>query len=193
LETGELQRLGSTTIHQTNVRLIAATNKDLKKMVSQNLFREDLYYRLHIVPIHLPPLRERPEDVVALAQRFLDEYNKKYALRKTFSAGTIQAFLGYSWPGNVRELKNIIERLVVMAQSSEIRVSDIPEEIKANVNMKSVVKNKVPLIEAKKEFEKHYIVDALNKSDKKVARASILLGIAQKNLYKKIKEYNIKL
>ena len=120
LETGEIQRVGSTSVISTNVRIIAATNKNLKNMVSENLFREDLFYRLNVIPINIPPLRDRPEDILPLAQSFLSGYNKKYAFQKSFSAATIQAFLSYNWPGNVRELRNVVERLAITSQGNEL-------------------------------------------------------------------------
>ena len=104
LETGEVQRLGATALRRTNVRLIAATNKDLKQMVAGKTFREDLYYRLNVIPLMLPPLRDRPEDIRALAQQFLEGLNRKYQTRKFLSAKTIRMFQRYDWPGNVREL-----------------------------------------------------------------------------------------
>ncbi|HZK70561.1 MAG TPA: sigma-54 dependent transcriptional regulator [Clostridia bacterium] len=194
LQEREFERVGGSGTIKINFRLIASTNKNLLNEVEKGNFRSDLFYRINVMPVNVPPLRERKDDIGIISNYFLGQLSKE--MNRTISPLTteiIDILNSYDWPGNVRELKNIIERLVVMAQSSEIRISDIPGEIKANANMKNVLNKKVSLNEAKKEFEKHYIIDALNKNDRKVASASILLGIAQKNLYKKIKEYNIKL
>lgn len=109
-----------------DVRVVAATNRDLGQMVRDKTFREDLFYRLNVVPITIPPLRERRDDIIPFAESFLEELNKKYNLRKRLTASACQAMLNYAWPGNVRELKNIIERMVIMSGSDQIRAEDLP-------------------------------------------------------------------
>lgn len=188
LETGEIQRLGGTTLQKTNVRLIAATNRDLKTMINQKLFRSDLYYRLSVIPINLPPLRERPEDILVLAQKFLEELNRKYALTKKFTTQTKQAFLNYSWPGNVRELRNVIERLVITSKDDNLNFEDnTPLSGKTNTKtadrlyrgtLKSVVK----------AVEKEYINQVLSECDGRVGEAARRLGIHRTLLYRKMRK-----
>ena len=191
LESSEAKRLGDTTIYQANVRFIAATNRDLKAMVSQKLFRSDLYYRLNVIPINLPPLKERPEDILALAHKFLEELNKKYALKKTFSTQATQAFFNYSWPGNVRELRNVIERLVITSAGDILNFEDDslvnaktridttecrPEtNIVYNGTLKSVLKS----------VEENYIHQVLTECGGRVGEASKRLGIHRTMLYRK--------
>ena len=118
LEDKKIRRLGGTQLHEIDVRIIAATNHDLREAIKAGRFREDLFYRLHIVPIHLPPLRERPEDVIALSEYFLSEYAKKFSRSfKGLGKDSQALLLAYRWPGNVRELRHVIERICIMPQS----------------------------------------------------------------------------
>jgi len=192
IESSEAKRLGDTTIYQANVRFIAATNRDLKAMISQKLFRSDLYYRLNVIPINLPPLRERPEDILALSHKFLEELNMKYALNKTFSTQASQAFLNYSWPGNVRELRNVIERLVITTAGDILNFEDdslaygkicldtaecMPElnRVVYSGTLKSVLKS----------VEEKYIDQVLNECGGHVCEAARRLGIHRTMLYRK--------
>lgn len=120
LESGEIRRIGGTNTRKVDVRVIGATNRDLRKMIADNSFREDLFYRLNVLPITIPPLRERPEDIPALADKFLKELNEKYGQNKRFATSTVNAFLDYFWPGNVRELRNVVERAYVISPGPEI-------------------------------------------------------------------------
>lgn len=192
IESSETKRLGDTTIYQANVRFIAATNRDLKAMISQKLFRSDLYYRLNVIPISLPLLKERPEDILALAQKFLEELNKKYALKKTFSTQAIQAFLNYSWPGNVRELRNVIERLVITTASDVLNPEDDSlvnkMRLKTELNypeskrmvyqgtLKSVIKS----------VEEEYVNQVLAECGGRIGEAARRLGIHRTMLYRKM-------
>ncbi|MDP4127249.1 MAG: sigma 54-interacting transcriptional regulator [Bacillota bacterium] len=193
IESSEAKRLGDTTIYKTNVRFIAATNKDLKTMVSQNLFRSDLYYRLNVIPISLPPLNKRPEDILALAYKFLEELNKKYALKKTFSTQATLAFTNYSWPGNVRELRNVIERLLITSASDTLdfdsdslvygitssetteRISNTNQEVYSGT-LKSVLR----------DVEEKYIHQVLTECGGRVGETARRLGIHRTMLYRKI-------
>ncbi|WP_243450281.1 sigma 54-interacting transcriptional regulator [Desulfosporosinus sp. Sb-LF] len=180
LESSEVQRLGDTSIYKANVRFIAATNKDLKAMISQKLFRSDLYYRLNVIPIKLPPLKERAEDILIFAHKFLKELNKKYALKKAFSAQATQAFLDYSWPGNVRELRNVIERLVITSTSDilyfEYDLECLPEiDIAYQGTLKSVMK----------AVEEKYIHQMLAECGGRVDEAARRLGVHRTMLYRK--------
>ncbi len=120
LETGEFQRFGGVAIKKSDVRLVAATNKDLASMVTRGVFREDLYYRLNVIPVSIPPLRERPEDILKLSDKFLKEFNAKFGTDKAFSKNLLVNFMNYSWPGNARELRNLIERLVIISSGKEL-------------------------------------------------------------------------
>lgn len=189
LETGEVQRVGSTSVNKTNVRVITATNRDLKAMVNQNLFRNDLYYRLNVIPIKLAPLRDRPEDIEILAGKFLDELNRKYALKKSFTNQAKQAFLDYSWPGNVRELRNVIERLVITSSGDELNF-----ELDPSIGSKANAENREDkpqnmyrgtLKSVLKSVEEEYIKQVLEECDGRVGEAARLLGIHRTALYRK--------
>lgn len=193
LQEREFERVGGSGTIKTDFRLIASTNKNLIQEVEKGNFRNDLFYRINVMPINLPPLRERKDDIEILANYFVSQLSKEMNRGSCLLAPEIiDILVAYNWPGNVRELKNIIERLVVMAQNSEIKISDMPEELKMNANIKNS-HNKASLTKAKKEFEKQFIIDSLNRNNRNVAKTSETLNIAKKNLYKKIKEYNINL
>lgn len=132
LQDKTLVRLGSTRPIPVDIRVIAATNRDLQAMVEARQFRSDLFYRLNVVPIHVPPLRERKEDILPLIQYFLDEINAQYALEKRFSEQALAALLDYDWPGNVRELRNMIERLIVTAPEPLIRSEYLPASLRSH-------------------------------------------------------------
>ncbi|HHW42735.1 MAG TPA: sigma 54-interacting transcriptional regulator [Desulfotomaculum sp.] len=197
LETGEIQRLGSTAIIKTNVRVIAATNRDLKAMVSQKLFRSDLYYRLNVIPIYLPPLRERPEDILALAHKFLEEFNRKYGLEKMFTEQAIKAFLKYTWPGNIRELRNVVERLVITTSGDDLYFQNdpsvsggissktensLPETLETKIACKGTLKS---VLEA---VEEYYIRQVLSECNGRIGEAARRLGIHRTMLYRKMKK-----
>ncbi|MBN2897431.1 MAG: sigma 54-interacting transcriptional regulator [Clostridia bacterium] len=130
LQEGEVQRVGAVKPKKIDVRVIAATNRDLYQMTLEGTFREDLYYRLNIVPIKMPPLRERQEDIAPLSKLFLDRLNERYGEDKQLSVAVLDAFCHYEWPGNVRQLKNIIERCYVMSEGSKIEIEALPRDIK---------------------------------------------------------------
>ena len=125
LETKTIQRLGSTRSKKVDFRLLTASNEDLYHLVEEKKFRADLYYRLAVIPIRLPPLRERREDIIPLAQHFLKLFCRKYAKDKEFSPQTLQLMIQYPWPGNVRELRNFVERAVVMSLGRQVAVPDV--------------------------------------------------------------------
>ena len=188
LESGEVMRVGGTKLIRTDVRLIAATNRDLRRMVAEGRFREDLYYRLNVMPLHLPPLRERREDILPLAEQFLGKYNRKYGLSRTLSEEMRQGLLAYSWPGNIRELRNIIERYAI---SGRMVIQSIPaagEERGSVRGMKLDLEQNTPLHEACARFEQAYITQALDACGGSVAKAAKLLGIHRSLLYKKLKK-----
>lgn len=191
LQEKEFERVGGTTIIETNFRLLACTNKNLLDEVKRGRFREDLFYRINVLPLNLPPLRERVEDISILANFFLEQLCRE--MKKTIeplSPEIIKIFEEYNWPGNVRELKNILERLVVLAYKSQISVEDLPLEIRSK-GIEEPNNKVLTLREARAEFEKEYIIRALQQNQNSVAKASAILGIAKKNLYRKINNYEI--
>lgn len=129
LQEGEITRIGGTKPIKVDVRIIAATNRDLEEMIRKKQFREDLYYRLNVVPIVIPPLRDRKQDVIPLINLFLREINEKYCFNKSLSVEAIKCLFEYNWPGNVRELKNIVERIVIISEEDIIKIRDIPGKI----------------------------------------------------------------
>ncbi|MDD4582679.1 MAG: sigma-54 dependent transcriptional regulator [Eubacteriales bacterium] len=191
LQEKEFERVGGTTIIETNFRLLACTNKNLLEEVKKGRFREDLFYRINVLPINLPPLRKRVEDIPLLANYFLEQLSRE--MRKTLeplSPEVLKIFEEYNWPGNVRELRNILERLVVMAYKSQITVEDIPLEIRCG-GTEEQNNEIISLREARAEFEKQYIIRTLKQNNNSVAKASAVLDIAKKNLYRKINNYGI--
>lgn len=194
LQEREFERVGGSGTLKINFRLIASTNKDLKREVEAGRFRNDLYYRINVMPISLPPLRERKEDIAVLANYFISELSKEMNKKiSPLSQEAIEIFRGYDWPGNVRELRNIVERLVVMSHTGEINLADIPEELKINGRVKNLPKAGASLIESRKEFERQFILDALSRNHQNVGKTAEDISLAKKNLYKKIKEYQIDL
>ena len=175
LQDREIVRIGSGTPIKINIRIVAATNKDLALMVKEKKFREDLYYRLNVVPILIPPLRSRREDIIPLVFHFLGEFNGKYSLKKTISSAAIDKFYNYDWPGNVRELENIIEHMLVISYDDEITEQDLPENfIQTGEQLQAVNVNHIlPWRDAVNELERQMIEKAFNihKSIRGVARA----------------------
>jgi len=193
LESSEAQRLGDTNIYQTDIRFIAATNRDLITMISQKLFRSDLYYRLNVIPVYLPPLKERPEDILVLANKYLEELNRKYGLKKIFSTQATQAFLNYSWPGNVRELRNVVERLVITSASDILNFEDDSlingkeslETVESSPGKKAYQGTLKSVIKA---VEEEYINQVLAECGGRVGEAAQRLGIHRSMLYRKNKK-----
>lgn len=191
IESSEIQRLGDTKTFQTNVRFITATNRDLNEMIRQKLFRSDLYYRLNVIPINLPPLKDRSDDIIAFAHKFIEELNRKYGLRKKFSAEATQSFLNYSWPGNVRELRNVIERLVITS-SSDIIYFENDSLVKSKTRLEMLEcspETERPyqgtLKSVKKAVEEKYINQVLAECGGQVNEAALRLGIHSSMLYRK--------
>jgi len=185
LDAGEFRRVGGNKSLRADVRLIAATNKDLLSMIKAGTFREDLYYRLNVINIMIPPLRERKEDVGDLARHFLKKYAKKLA--KPITAFTIEAMgllSAYRWPGNVRELENVIERAVIVCETGTIGAEDLSISSYSTIGDMKVN----PSLE---EMEKNYILRVLNETAGNQSKASQLLGIDRKTLYLKLKKYGI--
>ena len=196
LEQREIERIGGKRPIAVDVRVIASTNKDLKKGISEKRFREDLFFRLNVFPIMLPPLRERKEDIPILIEHFINDAGKRLGIStEGISKEAMELLLDYNFPGNVRELKNIIERAIILAQDEKIITS---RHISfAMGGLKGVPKSEgiercISLAEAKDMLERQLILDALKKTDGVQTEAARLLGLSPKNLWKKIKKYRIK-
>jgi len=190
------ERVGGSRTIEVDVRLIVATNRDLKAEVAAGRFQEDLYYRLNVVHIQLPPLRERPDDIPLLAVHFLQKYSTELGrVGLDFEPEVLEALSSYSWPGNVRELENVIERAVVLASGEGIRPVDLPAELRggglSQLDMDSFVSPGTSLPEALERFEQYLIRLALKKADYVQARAAETLGIGKSLLQYKLKKYGI--
>lgn len=169
IQTNKITRVGGTKEIKLNIRFIAATNKNLLESVKQGKFREDLFYRLNVIPLEVLPLRKRREDILPLCNYFLEYYNKKYAKNKAFTPEIMQLFQDYNWPGNVRQLKNIVERLVIISEENNISPKYLPNEFKAKEVIDLEIK---PLKEVREEAEKYMIELAMRKygSTRKAAK-----------------------
>ena len=197
LQDHAFERIGGVKTIRVNIRVIAATNKELETLVAENRFREDLYYRLNVIPITVPPLRERASDIPLLVQHFLSEFSRKRKRpRKRFSPGGMDLLLRYSWPGNVRELENLVERLVILTEGEVIEVADLPEKFQAGSKAVPVAFEEIPaggadLNAAVQALERHLILQALEKSHWVKSRAARLLHLNRTTLLEKMKKQNI--
>jgi two-component system nitrogen regulation response regulator NtrX len=194
LQEGEVEPVGSATVVNVDVRVIAATNKDLQEEIRKGRFREDLFYRLNVIPISAPALRQRRDDVPLLADHFArlfsQEHNKK---AKKFSAAASKALLDAPWRGNVRELRNLVERLVIMSPGENIDVADLPPELfRAPEEIIAGAMKLATLQEFKDSAEKSFILAKLREHGWNVSKTAEAIDTPRSNLYKKIEQYNIK-
>jgi DNA-binding NtrC family response regulator len=206
LQDGEFTRVGGNEVIKTDVRVLAASNVDLKRAVELGTFRQDLFYRLSVFPITLPPLRERPEDIHPLVIHFIEHYKQKTG---RFIAGiskdALQALITYDWPGNVRELENAIERAVIIASGRQIELEDLPEAIsKMALRERDRVKVErakaasegrtttfeVTVPSSMEEIERQAIEATLDYTEGDKSHAARALGIGRKTLYRKLEQYN---
>ena len=189
LQEREFERIGGTKTIQVNVRFIAATNKNLLKMVEDGLFRQDLYYRLNVFSIHLPPLRERREDIPLLADHFL----KNEAKAVQIAPSAMQWLMAYSWLGNVRELQNAIERAAVMCENGVIEMKHLPLSLTKQSRLLGLepINERLSIDDQLKDIEKALIIEALRNTDGVQVRAAEILGINQRSLWHRIKKHNI--
>ncbi len=195
LQTGEVYRVGSEQPFHVDVRVLAATNKDLEEAIGEGAFREDLYFRLNVVPLCSPPLRDRPDDIPLLTEAFIREFCDENGMRrKPISQEALKAMQSYRWPGNVRELKNLCERLVIMG-GDPISIGDIPEHISPQRNdmgaTPGVVPGSLALRDFKEQAERQYVEATLRSFGWNVTRAADALGIERTNLHKKMKSLGI--
>ncbi len=196
LQEKKFQRLGGTRTIEVDVRILAATNKDLEKAVAANEFREDLFYRLNVIPIIVPPLREREGDVPLLVHHFLrQQCEKKDVSLKRISKAALDILERYNWPGNVRELENVIERMVIMTEDDEISVDDLPRRLRlhqdARIKPLEVGEEGINLKETLDELESHLISEALQKANGVKGKAAKLLGLNRTTLIEKLKKKGI--
>ena len=209
LQVGEFERVGGVRTIRVDARVIAATNRDLQKLIEQNRFRDDLYYRLNVVPISLPALRDRKDDIPLLANAFLEKFNKRLQRQsRGITKEALEVLTSYHWPGNIRELENVIERTLLFAESEILDVADLPEELRQNAaqsggaktrlenpsapldaavaSMKEIVK------QATVEIERDLIQKALDETGGNITRAARLLRISRKGLQNKMKEFGLR-
>jgi two-component system nitrogen regulation response regulator NtrX len=188
LQEGRFARVGGTKSTSSDARVLSATNKDLPAEIRQGKFREDLYFRLAVVPILVPPLRDRAEDIPQMAAHFLSEAARHFGMRsKRLAPDAVEVLQAYRWPGNVRELKNLIERLLILIPNEEIRAEDLPL---GNAESDPLAAN-APLKDAREDFERRYILTALKRHRGNVTRTAEALQIERSNLHRKLKSYGI--
>jgi two-component system, NtrC family, nitrogen regulation response regulator NtrX len=189
IETQEFQRVGGSRNLKVDVRIISATNKDLEDEVRKGSFREDLLYRLNVIPVHVPPLRERREDIQSLVAHFLDFFALEYGQKpKGISEEGLTMLKSYDWPGNIRELRNVIERLVIMTPHGLVTAGDISVGAPARADYFSFQ----TLKDARDSFEKDFLIKKLEENNWNISKTAELLEVERSNLHRKIKVYDIK-
>lgn len=210
LQDKHFERIGSSVTIKTDMRVVAATNSDLEQAVSSNKFREDLYYRLNVFPIVIPPLRKRIADIPLLLDHFLQEFNQKMQINCQLSAAAKKQLCCYHWPGNVREISNIVERLCILYPNQQITVAELPiiinenqlttEQSRMHNLTETIIVNKHKITELAEnidlkqqviDMEKALIIEALQKADGVVIRAAEILGLRRTTLIEKMKKYAI--
>lgn len=194
LQEHQIERLGSTENINIDVRILAATHQNLEAKIKDGSFREDLFYRLNIVSLNIPPLRERKEDILPLVEYFIDKYAKENSKKKlSVSKEAVDLLIKYNFPGNVRELENIIERAVVLCRTETITVNDLPNVVIGFKAEKEIpINEESTLIEQVEELEKKLIYDALSKANGNQSQAGRMLGLTERNLRYKMQKYGIK-
>jgi len=205
LETGEYKAVGASQVKKTNARIIAATNMDMKQVVKEKKFRQDLFYRLNIFPIYIPPLRDRKDDIPTLAYHFFKRFSRKTGKKISgFSDDALNALVDYDWPGNVRQLKNVVERLVIMSDENQLSQKNLYDNLEIKRGDASndilVPGNIDELKAAKKRFleknfskiETSFLIKALSKADGNITEAARIVGMQRSNFSALMKKYNIK-
>jgi two-component system nitrogen regulation response regulator NtrX len=188
LEEGEIQRVGSASIKKVDVRVIAATNKDLQKEIKEGNFREDLFFRLNVVPIHTPSLAERRQDIPELIDHFIEYFSQENNYKKKiFSDRAIELMTAYEWKGNVRQLRNLVERLLILSERKVICEEDLPEEMHQTDQQTSMsFQNINSWKEFKQTAEKHFLEEKLKEFNYNIAKTAREIQLPRSNLYKKI-------
>ncbi|HEV2287644.1 MAG TPA: sigma-54 dependent transcriptional regulator [Candidatus Acidoferrales bacterium] len=191
LEEHRVEPIGSNEMVAVDVRVIAATNKKLENEIAHNAFREDLFYRLNVIPFTVPPLRDRVEDVPTLARHFLAEFNGAYGRKpKELTSAAMEILMRYPWPGNVRELKNLIERLVIMCPSQHIEPHHLPPEVFRGA-ARSLQNPYATLQEARAAYEREFILHKLEENQWNMTKAAAAIGLERTHLYRKMKSLGI--
>ena len=194
LEEQRFERVGGSKIIQVDVRIIAATNKDLKREIDEGWFREDLYYRLNVIPVFVPPLRERTDDIPLLVEDFVVEFAQEgKSTRKTFAEEVIPVLQNYPWPGNVRELKNFVERLAILVPEEVIELRHIPASFHQCFDEASscTAMEQANFKTAKVQFEKDYLRKKLEEHDWNISKTAGAIGIERSHLHRKLKAYGV--
>lgn len=192
LQEKEIERVGGLETIKLNIRIICCTNSDLENLVKEKKFREDLYYRINVVELNIPPLREHIKDIPILCKYFINKFNEEeYFEIKKISPQVLEIFKKYDWPGNVRELKHVIERAAFLCKGDSIELKDCQFFLDKINNSKNIMKNKDSLRNIKNDSEKNAIIAALEKSKNNKTKAALLLNINRSLLYFKMKKYDI--
>lgn len=194
LQEQKFERVGGTRTIEVDARVIAATNKDLEQEITKGVFREDLYYRLNVIPIEVPPLRDRLDDIPILVEEFLEDLSLRSKIaKKEITPEALELLMGYKWPGNVRELKNMIERLVILTPGNIIAANDIPDSLKekAEPDTKDSLSEFSSWKEAKSYFEKEFILRKLAENNGNISHTAQTIGVERSHLHKKIKSYGL--
>jgi two-component system response regulator HydG len=189
LQDGEVRRVGATQPAAVDARVLAATHRDLEQMMRQGTFREDLFYRLNVIPIVLPPLRERREDILVLAEHFLARLGAKHGRRLRLGADAADCLLRYAWPGNIRELENALERAAALAEHETIGAGDLPAHIAAGITLGAAPA--LPPQRSLADREKAHILETLERCGWNHSRAAEALGIGRTTLWRKLKDYGL--
>ncbi len=193
LQEHRFERVGGNQTIEVNVRVIAATNKDLEHEMAEGRFREDLYYRLNVIPFHVPALRERPDDIPLLVDRFLDRFcTQNSVTRKTLSSDALERLVAYSWPGNVRELQNVVERFVLMTPSETIDLSALPQQITTTrPDKRRASMHAERLADAREMFEREFLTEKLRENGGNISRTADVVGLKRESLSRKLRSLGI--
>jgi Response regulator containing CheY-like receiver, AAA-type ATPase, and DNA-binding domains len=193
LEAGEVEPVGAARVRQVNVRVIAATNRDLTESIKEGRFREDLYFRLNVLPVRTPPLRERTDDIPELVEHFTRLFSQRDKRKpRRYAPGALAVLKARSWPGNVRELKNLVERVLIMADSDPIEAKDLPPEARVSPTEISEKGLQLGTLSAFKEYaEREFLVTKLRENGWNISRTAEVIATPRSNLYKKIEHHKI--
>jgi two-component system nitrogen regulation response regulator NtrX len=199
LQEQKFERVGGTRTISVDVRIVAATNKDLEEEIKGGAFREDLYFRLNVIPLHVPPLRERKEDIILLFKEFIEEFSRTMAMRPGVIREEIaNALMVYDWPGNVRELRNLAERLVILGMGREITLEDLPKAFRKKMDItdtshftKASWLEIIDYREAKDTFDREFLVRRLEENHGNIKKTAEAIGIERRHLHRKLKALGI--
>jgi two-component system response regulator AtoC len=200
LQDQEFERVGGINTIKVDVRLVAATNRNLLQEVKEGRFREDLYYRLNVMPIHIPPLRERKDDIPPLTEYFIQKFNRKLDRQvKSVDSDVMELFYDHDWPGNIRELENLIERLLLMAQGETITMKEVPAELLLAIEAREATEGEISeksfkniIKEKTEEVEKKLIIKVLGECEGNISKAARQLGLSRRGLHLKLAKYNLR-